>query len=215
MKTRFQLNSAPTHNAAACAGDAGLQGDTRMVLKKKRPTARTTSVTKILDLAKRLPADEREGLMDALAAEFELTGRLFIATDRIDRNNHNPRSDFDEAKLDNLAASMASEEQRTPIQVIRHPREPGRFMLIDGERRWRAARKRKITRLRVVVEQLNERDAENAMILSHGFHDPLNPIDEAVCIDRIDELGRYFFTAAVALILQLVFWTFALASNIS
>lgn len=33
--------------------------------------------------------------------------------------------------------------------------------------------------------------------------------------DRIDELGRYFFTAAVALILQLVFWTFALASNIS
>ena len=33
--------------------------------------------------------------------------------------------------------------------------------------------------------------------------------------DRIDELGRYFFAAAVALILQLVFWTFALASNIS
>lgn len=33
--------------------------------------------------------------------------------------------------------------------------------------------------------------------------------------DRIDELGRYFFAAAVALIFQLVFWTFALASNIS
>ncbi len=30
--------------------------------------------------------------------------------------------------------------------------------------------------------------------------------------DRIDELGRYFFAAAVALIMQLVFWTFALAS---
>jgi hypothetical protein len=33
--------------------------------------------------------------------------------------------------------------------------------------------------------------------------------------DRIDELGRYFFGAAIALILQLAFWTFALASNIS
>jgi hypothetical protein len=33
--------------------------------------------------------------------------------------------------------------------------------------------------------------------------------------NRIDELGRYFFAAAIALILQLVFWTFALASNIS
>lgn len=33
--------------------------------------------------------------------------------------------------------------------------------------------------------------------------------------DRIDELGRYFFTVAVALIMQLVFWTFALASDIS
>jgi hypothetical protein len=33
--------------------------------------------------------------------------------------------------------------------------------------------------------------------------------------DRIDELGRYFFAAAVALILQLGFWTFALASNTS
>jgi hypothetical protein len=33
--------------------------------------------------------------------------------------------------------------------------------------------------------------------------------------NRIDEPGRYSFTAAVALILQLVFWTFALASNVS
>lgn len=33
--------------------------------------------------------------------------------------------------------------------------------------------------------------------------------------DRIDELGRYFFAAAVALIVQLVFWTFALTANIS
>ena len=66
------------------------------------------------------------------------TGVKVIPVDRIDSNPEQPRLAFDEATLDELAASIREHGVLQPILV--RPLEDGRFQLIAGERRWRASK---------------------------------------------------------------------------
>ncbi|MBJ7418274.1 MAG: ParB/RepB/Spo0J family partition protein [Niveispirillum sp.] len=70
-----------------------------------------------------------EGLRDTV---------LLRLTD-IEPNPNQPRRHFDEEELQALAFSLREVGQLSPILVQAHPTEPKRFMLVAGERRWRAA----------------------------------------------------------------------------
>jgi ParB family chromosome partitioning protein len=108
-------------------------------------------------------------LLDRLAAEAGFGVVLQIETEQIHPHPANPRKSFDDANIPELETSMRRFGQRAPVQVIRHPKLPGQFMLVDGERRWRAARYNKeepIKSLRAVIEAFNEREARYAMIVS-------------------------------------------------
>ena len=61
-----------------------------------------------------------------------------VEASAISRFTGQPRRYFRQSSIDELAESIDEEGQNTPIQVTPDPEHPGRYILIDGERRWRA-----------------------------------------------------------------------------
>lgn len=103
-----------------------------------------------------------------------------IFRSQIDADPNQPRKEFDAAELKALAASLEEEGQREPILVRSHPTKKGRFMLVNGERRWRAAEiagKKSLT-ARLETEQL---DAADLLIVQATLNSgkPLTPLEEA------------------------------------
>jgi len=74
-----------------------------------------------------------------------------IQVDRIVADPNQPRREFDAEELKNLAASLRDHGQTDPVKV-RWDAGQGRWVLIDGERRWRAAKQAELTTLDAVVE---------------------------------------------------------------
>jgi ParB family chromosome partitioning protein len=102
---------------------------------------------------------------------------LRLEVSRIRPNPRQPRRSFDEAGLDELASSMKKQGLLQPIMV--RPLPDGRFELIAGERRWRAAQRAGIHQIPAVVRDVpNEKLLELALI-ENLQREELNPIEEA------------------------------------
>src|ERR1700745_3535808 len=80
---------------------------------------------------------------------------LEVDVDLIDPGAEQPRTRFDEAALDRLAVSIKEHGVVQPV-VVR--RREGRYELIAGERRWRAAQKAGLSRIPVVVKEVRDED---------------------------------------------------------
>ncbi len=113
--------------------------------------------------------------------------RFFMCDiDKISPNPHQPRSHFNEEKLEQLAASIREKGVIQPLLVTRG--KGNRYVLIAGERRLRAAKLAGRDEVPVVVmEQGSDREGlELALIENIQRHD-LNPIEEAVAYARLME----------------------------
>lgn len=99
-----------------------------------------------------------------------------------------PRRYFDEGALDELAASIA---QRGVIQpVIVRPQGNGRYQLVAGERRWRAAQRAQLHQIPALIRHLNERDVMALALIENLQREDLNPIEEARAFQRLaDDQG--------------------------
>lgn len=96
-----------------------------------------------------------------------------------------PRRHFDEAALDELAASIA---QRGVIQpIVVRPMGEGRYQLVAGERRWRAAQKAQLHEIPALVRELTERDVMALALIENLQREDLNPIEEARAYNRLAE----------------------------
>src|SRR5215467_8126128 len=107
--------------------------------------------------------------------------------DRLEPNAFQPRSQVDDTRLDELAASIKSTGVIQPI-VVRRVGE--RFQIIAGERRWRAAQRAGLLRVPVVVRQVasgEERSLLEIALIENIQRENLNPIDEALAYQRLTE----------------------------
>lgn len=101
-----------------------------------------------------------------------------------------PRTHFDEAKLDELALSMKEHGQRQPVEV--EALSDGRYMLHHGERRWRAAQRVAGMETIEAIVAPPIADAQERLILGiveNVQRDDLNPIEEAKAYRRLEEMG--------------------------
>ncbi len=100
----------------------------------------------------------------------------------------NPRKHFDEAALEELAASIATRGVIQPIIV--RPKGDGKYQLVAGERRWRAAQKARLHDIPALVRDLDEREVMALALIENLQREDLNPVEEARAYQRLsDEEG--------------------------
>jgi ParB family chromosome partitioning protein len=117
-----------------------------------------------------------------------LTGILRIPLDLIETNPKQPRKDFDEASLQELAASIRMHDIIQPITVARL--STGKFRLISGERRYRAGRIAGIRDIPVYIRQANDQQLLELALLENLQREDLNAMEVALSFKRMmDELN--------------------------
>ncbi|MDZ4308473.1 ParB/RepB/Spo0J family partition protein [Allopontixanthobacter sp.] len=99
-----------------------------------------------------------------------------------------PRRHFDEAALAELSASIAARGVIQPIIV--RPLAGGRYQLVAGERRWRAAQKAQLHEIPALVRDLDPREVMALALIENIQREDLNPVEEARAYQQLaDEEG--------------------------
>ena len=111
------------------------------------------------------------------AATAQQAGLLQLDIGKIVPNPHQPRKEFAADKLDELSASIAARGLIQPVIV--RPLGDGRYELIAGERRWRAAGKAGLARIPAVVRQAESAEAIELALIENIQRQDLNPIETA------------------------------------
>ncbi|TPI43553.1 ParB/RepB/Spo0J family partition protein [Mesorhizobium sp. B2-9-1] len=105
-------------------------------------------------------------------------------------NPKNPRRHFGDAELTDLAQSIREHGVVQPVVARPSPSQPGRYEIIAGERRWRAAQRAGLTEIPIIVRDVNDRTALELAIIENVQRADLNPVEEAQGYQQlIDEHG--------------------------
>jgi ParB family chromosome partitioning protein len=116
-------------------------------------------------------------------------GPRSLPIDLVQRNPQQPRKHFDEGDLSDLANSIRAHGVLQPILV--RPIAGGRYEIVAGERRWRAAQRAGLHSIPAVVRELNEVEVLEIAIVENVQRTDLNPIEEAQGFQAlIDRFGR-------------------------
>jgi ParB family chromosome partitioning protein len=112
-----------------------------------------------------------------------------VPVDRLQPDPDQPREEFDEESLDRLAESLRSRGQLQPIRV-RWDEGQDRYVIIMGERRWRAAIKAGLATLGCVVHQGPVEPGEllALQLVENAVREDLRPIERAKAYRRLQEL---------------------------
>jgi len=106
-------------------------------------------------------------------------------------NKYQPRINFDEEKLKELANSIKKNGIIQPIAVREDNLDPGRYEIIAGERRWLAAQKAGLHEVPIVILDLDDNEALEVAIVENIQRDDLNIIEEAKGYQRLSEEFGY------------------------
>jgi len=120
--------------------------------------------------------------LDALLGDFSEVPEKNITTLDIyslDTNTEQPRKDFDEARLQELAASVARHGVVQPIVVRKNG---ARYTIVAGERRYRAARLAGLKEVPVVIRDMDDGQVMEIALIENLQREDLNPIEEAAGI---------------------------------
>ncbi len=101
-----------------------------------------------------------------------------LAISEVEPNGSQPRRDFAPEALSELAESIREHGVLQPIVV--RPRPNGRYQIVAGERRWRAARIAGLAEIPVIVRELDDTAALEVALVENLIREDLNPIEEAL-----------------------------------
>ncbi len=109
----------------------------------------------------------------------------FIRIDSIEANPYQPRTKFDETELAELAASIKTYGLIQPVTV--RPIENGKYQLISGERRFRAAKLAGLTEIPAFVRTVDDARSIQMALVENIQRSDLNAIEIAVCYQQLIE----------------------------
>ncbi|RYY90028.1 MAG: ParB/RepB/Spo0J family partition protein [Chitinophagaceae bacterium] len=119
----------------------------------------------------------------------EVTGMNRIPVDQVEPNPKQPRRDFDETALQELAASIKLHDIIQPITVSKLP--GGKYRLISGERRWRASKIAGLKDLPAYIRQANDQELLELALLENLQREDLNAMEVALSYKRMMEELTY------------------------
>ena len=117
----------------------------------------------------------------------EKNSEILVKIDEIEPNRSQPRQNFDEETLQELAESIKMYGIIQPLIVQKHN---DYYQIIAGERRWRAARIAGLTEIPVIIKDYSPMEAIEIALIENLQREDLNPIEEAVAFQKlIDDFG--------------------------
>ena len=126
------------------------------------------------------------GLASLIGEPAQVQSRLppegeqrLVALDLIRGSGLNPRKDFREEELAELADSIRTKGLVQPILVRPDPSNPSGYEIVAGERRWRAAQRAGLHSVPVIVRELGDREVLELAIIENVQRADLNAIEEA------------------------------------
>jgi ParB family chromosome partitioning protein len=146
------------------------------------------------------PSRKRLGRgLAALIGEIDQTDQVEAKSPRADGrapiefispNPRNPRRSFADADLADLAQSIREHGIVQPI-VVRPSPIPGRYEIIAGERRWRAAQRAELADVPIIIRDVNDRTALELAIIENVQRTDLNPVEEALGYQQLIDDHNY------------------------
>ena len=118
--------------------------------------------------------------LDSLFSEnaTENSGSVNVNINEIEPNRNQPRKDFDEAALNDLASSIEKHGLLQPIVV--RPTLDGRYTIIAGERRWRACRIAGVSQVPVIIKETDDKTLMELALIENLQREDLNAVEEAL-----------------------------------
>ena len=105
-------------------------------------------------------------------------GAVTLRISEIEPNKNQPRKDFDETALAQLADSIAEHGVIQPLLV--RPLANGGYQLVAGERRWRASKMAGLSEVPVVIQEMTDSEMMELALIENLQREDLNPIEEAL-----------------------------------
>ena len=138
-----------------------------------------------------------ESLFEDAAPSFESDTRIeTLPLREIEPDPGQPRKTFDDETLAELSASIAEHGLLQPIAV--RPRASGGYLIVAGERRWRASRMAGLTEVPVIVKDVTDEQAMELALVENLQREDLNPIEAAQGIQTLMRQCGYTQEAVAA-----------------
>lgn len=118
----------------------------------------------------------------ASSAEEGKDGTLMVKLSKVEPNREQPRKNFDEDSLQELAESLKQFGMLQPILV---QNRGDYYEIIAGERRWRAAKIAGLKEVPVIVRELTDQEIVEISLIENIQREDLNPIEEAQAYKRL------------------------------
>lgn len=125
--------------------------------------------------------------LDSLITKNEnnnVSRETLLRLSEIEPNREQPRKKFDEDSIEELAASIKEHGLIQPIIVVK---KQDYYMIVAGERRWRAAKIAGLNKVPVVVKGYDDREVSEIALIENIQRESLNPIEEAEGINSLME----------------------------
>lgn len=125
-----------------------------------------------------------ESLFEDAAPSFESDTRIeTLPLREIEPDPGQPRKTFDDETLAELSASIAEHGLLQPIAV--RPKSSGGYLIVAGERRWRASRMAGLTEVPVIVKDVTDEQAMELALVENLQREDLDPVEEAAGIREL------------------------------
>jgi ParB family chromosome partitioning protein len=141
----------------------------------KRPNLKETALRLVAN-ARGMPQEHALGLFTADQ------GLLYVPVELLRHNPDQPRQYFDNSSLEDLSASIKEKGVLQPVLARKDPQGEG-FILIAGERRWRAAKAAGLAEIPALIRK--EEDALEVALIENLQRENLNPLEEAEALLKL------------------------------
>ncbi len=177
---------APEKKAAAKQAAPEKKAAEKQTAKKPAPEKKAPEKQTAENAAAEKKAPENAAAPAAEIAvpvsEEEKGGVMMLRISSVEPNREQPRKDFDEDRLTELAESIREHGVIQPLLVQKAGKH---YEIIAGERRWRAAKQAGLKEIPAIVREYSKQEAVEVSLIENIQREDLNPIEEAQAYDRL------------------------------